>query len=111
MENVKTFQRMSEKIIDFIISGLNWKNNRSLETTFNERFNKLTKGFGNEEISKLKVSFRDLFLRDMNYEKAVLYLVIWRYTRKDGLVMEIKPGNKIFFKPQIQLKKIKEELL
>ena len=108
--NFDTYQLMSEKIIDFVTSGLSWKNNNSLETSFNERFNKLMKEFGKLERSNLKASFKTLFLQKMNYEKAVLYLIIWRYTRKDGLVIETKPGNKIFFESQISTRKIKEEL-
>lgn len=100
------YDRIFEGIENYINNKLDWRTDELLRKSFGEAYNGLL-GKANSDISKrFKMSCLTRYLELTEYDKVIRRIIIFKYTRKDNLIIAFDDTNKVLFKKEMTLKEM-----
>ena len=102
--NYETYKRIYNGIKNYLDRNLLFGSKEEFLLSFSQSFNKI---ITDRSISlPLKSSCRDLILKG-DFELALKRIIIWKYTRKESLILETSMGSKILYPYHINFREIK----
>ncbi len=99
-----TYKRIYNGIKNYLDKNLSFGSKEVFLLSFSQSFNKIITD--RSISSSLKASCRDLISRG-DYELALKRIIIWKYTRKESLILETSMGSRVLYHHLINFKEIK----